>query len=532
MKILVLNDSYFGETLQSEGNEILRVGLGAENDIVIDPSRDDLSEVIEAKNFKPDVVLQVDSIDQRVFFRGIEKIAAPMAFYAIDAPINSFWQKDYAHQFDRVWVDQHDIWREWVRDGVDWVRWLPLAADQSIYHKPSNGGIRDIPIVFVGTLDFDKRPKRSAILYRLKQITDVKIVHGDGVRNVGPKEVAGYYRRAKIVLNELLFDGINLRTFEAMSCGAAVLTEEKRGEERLFRDGHNIVTFNEDNLEEIVLSLLDDDSDVQRIGYNGANVINEKHTLQHRADQILRDLAKMSIRRERLNETNRTRANVGIWNAAMKWEYLREVAQEKLAQMVASIGKLDVVEQASLLESVGQGREAKKILVEELMNGDKRSVLKTTLASMHLNENNYEAASVVLDMNTQNPALLHVKVGNMLANVGRDIDPGFNRYNMPMSRWYALEHFGRAYNIDQDCFEAIEGMDRVLREHHSVEFILPVLQKFHLKHPKNEDVQMMMCARAQNSYFRTNSNGNGRATSVRKDSRRSEGQKRARISRV
>ncbi len=207
MKLLLLNDTFFGPAFKRLGVDVLTVGLSPSADYQIKSDGASVYEILKKANFNPDVVLQIDSINRRFIFNGLENIKCPSAFYAIDGPINNFWQRSFAHGFDRIYIDQQKTWRTMTEEGIEWCRWLPLSADIEIFNNKSDKE-RDIDLLFIGTLDGNLRPKRSAIIHRLRQVANIKVIDGGGTRNEGQGTVADYYRRAKIVLNENLFDGI------------------------------------------------------------------------------------------------------------------------------------------------------------------------------------------------------------------------------------------------------------------------------------------------------------------------------------
>lgn len=133
MKLMLINDSYFSSSFNELGIETFRAGTGDSCDYQITDDHRSLPQIIESSGFRPDAVLIVDSIDSRFFLKDVEKVPIPVAFYAIDSPINEFWQRYYSHGFDRVYVDQYDQWRSWQQSGQSWVRWLPLAADHTLF---------------------------------------------------------------------------------------------------------------------------------------------------------------------------------------------------------------------------------------------------------------------------------------------------------------------------------------------------------------------------------------------------------------
>ncbi len=522
MKILLLNDSYFGNSFDGRDVEILRIGPGQNNDITINPAKDDLVEVLNKTGFQPDVALQVDSIDSRVFFKGIENLDIPLAFYAIDGPINDFWQKYYAHQFDQVYLDQHDTYKSWLSAGITWSKWLPLAADNDVFYPANEESKRDLDIVFVGTLNSKLRPKRSAIIHRLKKIANVTVVDGDGKRSVPPNEVADYYRRAKLVLNELLFDGINLRTFEAMACGALLLTEAERGEDRIFSNNENIISFNAANLEQIVCDVLSDENRISTLAHNGTELVNSSHTIKNRLDVVLKDLNNLSVREARSETESSVNAMWGMWQASMKWEALETEREKTFLYLNENISHLDDLQRSMLHQADGDTLSAFNVLKNSMNNGHTHPKIRAAIASLALHNNDTENAKALLDHDSDNLADLHNEVGSLLMGLGDDFTPGFNRTNTPSISWTAFEHFNRAYQLNEDSISALNGLDKILTSHNSTEFSVNLWQRFHARNPKNVAVQKTFISRAKSGYYMPGKVVKGSSTvPLVKDSRRS-----------
>jgi len=503
MKLLLLNDHYFGEEFDRLGIDTFRIGLTAKNDLQVDPQAQDFSSLLTQIPFKPDAILQIDSIDKRVFFRGIEKVTIPSAFYAIDTPINEFWQKYYAHAFDRVYVDQYVQWRRWMANGCDWIRWLPLAADTTIYYPGENERERDLPVVFIGTVDSKLRPKRSAILFRLKRMAELKIIDGSGRRSETPLKVADYYRHAKIVLNELLFDGINLRTFEAMACGAVVLTQRNRGEERLFQDGRHLLTYTHKDLEDVVQEALENPKLLQEISRESIKQISQNHTIKHRAVKVLADLAKLNIRKKRHQISSRLDAAWGCWQASWKWgNSLNGLREESLRILRDNMEQLDPQRRVVLSASLHDLQSALNTLADLLRENPKNVHARATLASLSLEHGDYHTAKKILaNDQLETPEDLHLAIGDLLSQAGLELTPGFNRIQSPMSQWHAFEHYHYAFSRNQNSKDALKRIGKLLEKHGAAEFMVPLWQKFHAAHPTDLESMENLRRSAMLGYY-------------------------------
>lgn len=289
MRILLLNDSYFLDSLRRLGHTVFFANPSDEADLKVGFESVHVNHILERCPFEPDFILISDSIDMRSAFLGLEAVGIPRVFFGVDSPMNAFWQFHYARTFDFAFFDQKSMTERFQLEHPDHagrVHWLPLAADQRIYRPLDLEKAYDIS--FVGSLNDRLRPKRSWMLKELNQHFQVNVFDGGGSRSVPPDQVAQIYNRSKIVLNENLFPGLNLRTFEIMACGTCLVTEESDARWKdLFDDWKHLVAFRSDNLIENLKILLGDDQKREAIAQTGRQLVLEKHTIDHRAERLL-----------------------------------------------------------------------------------------------------------------------------------------------------------------------------------------------------------------------------------------------------
>src|SRR5262249_31302171 len=102
-------------------------------------------------------------------------------------------------------------------------------------------------------------------------------------------EIPLVYSAAKIVINLPLKDDLNFRTFEAMSCGAMLLTRRvANGQQILFKEGQHFAAFaTEHELYEQIDHYLTHEEERARIAAAGLAEVRAKHTLQQRLEQLL-----------------------------------------------------------------------------------------------------------------------------------------------------------------------------------------------------------------------------------------------------
>jgi tetratricopeptide (TPR) repeat protein len=256
----------------------------------LEPAPVDIQKILAECPYVPDFILQSDSINLRMAYTGFEKLDIPTVFYGVDAPMNAFWQREYCLAFDLAFLDQiqavnalklaHPEFR-------DQIHWLPLAADHRFYTKIPQQKKYDL--AFVGSLDPRLRPKRAWLLNTLKQHVNVAVFDGKQNRSLAPLEVVKIYNQSRIVINENLFPGLNLRTFEAMSCGTCLLTEQSDGSwQHFFRNWEHLVVFDSRNLVDHVKLLLHHEGLGDQIAAEGMKLVLKEHTVDQRSKALLR----------------------------------------------------------------------------------------------------------------------------------------------------------------------------------------------------------------------------------------------------
>jgi spore maturation protein CgeB len=97
------------------------------------------------------------------------------------------------------------------------------------------------------------------------------------------------YSRARIVMNLPLGDDLNFRFFEALSCGALLLTKRvANGQEELFREGVHFAAFgNEGELCEKIEHYLNAEKERKTIAEAGHQEVIKHHTLALRLETLL-----------------------------------------------------------------------------------------------------------------------------------------------------------------------------------------------------------------------------------------------------
>jgi GT2 family glycosyltransferase/spore maturation protein CgeB len=257
-----------------------------------------LGELVEVEHYRPadferiprsgfDLYLSIDD--------GLEYLLPaelrPAAWWAIDTHLNFARCVERSRDCDRVFAAQRDGAAKLADLGIA-ASWLPLACDPSVH------GQHEIPkrydIAFVGNLF---PGPREELVNRLRwTFRDVF------VGNAYFEAMAEIYSASRLVFNRSLRDDVNMRVFEALSCGSLLLTNDltNNGQAELFEDGVHLATYRdaEDLLDKAAYYLKREEVR-ERIAASGRAEVLAKHTYRHRMEALLRaaeaDLGKVRV---------------------------------------------------------------------------------------------------------------------------------------------------------------------------------------------------------------------------------------------
>jgi len=241
-----------------------------------------IQNVIKQFQEKPDIIIEFDGGLRHL--AGYKKIDIPTAFYAVDTHLVSDFHKNIINDFDYVFVAQKDyvpLLKDAKEDGR--VYWLPLAADPEVHKKFEAPKLFDVG--FVGNMDPKLHPERAKLLRKMSAKYSVLAVSGLHYENM-----AKVYSVSKIGFNKSINRDLNMRVFEIMSCGTMLLTDKiDNGMNDFFENKKHLVMYeNEEELNELVQYYLEHEEEREEIAKEGQKEVHEKHTYEHRAEQILK----------------------------------------------------------------------------------------------------------------------------------------------------------------------------------------------------------------------------------------------------
>ncbi len=238
-------------------------------------------DVLAVCGRSPDLFIYGD-VSATPFLRGIETFPCPTVFYAIDTHIHG-WYPRYAQAFDLCCVAMRDHLPGFLgqRLAPEQVRWLPLFSQDRDRRVEVDGPPTD-EILFVGKNDPELTPGRHRFLAELARRAPLTVRRGS---------YPELYARAKLVLNVSEHGDLNFRVFEALGCGACLLTPRVgHGLLDLFRDGEELFCYDPEDMDALVdltARLLADETTRTRVARAGMDTVRVRHRTEHRAQDLL-----------------------------------------------------------------------------------------------------------------------------------------------------------------------------------------------------------------------------------------------------
>lgn len=259
---------FFMHHMEAEGFRVVRLPMTK-------PGAFSWDEICAACGQAPDAVVYTDrSLPPPLL--GLERYPALTAFYCIDSHIHG-WYPLYAGAFDLCAVSlRDDVERFGAELSPQRVLWLPPFAEDRYQPSVMN---KDFDLLFVGTVDPETTPQRFDFLKRLgRAFPGLASRRGDFTELLP---------RARVALNIAERGDLNFRVFEALACGACLLTPRiANGQDELFEDGVHFVTYEPDDEHDAAdktRSLLANGPRREAYGRAGFARVDGAHRPRHRA---------------------------------------------------------------------------------------------------------------------------------------------------------------------------------------------------------------------------------------------------------
>ena len=239
----------------------------------------DMAQILAetASDNHPDLYLWIESVGGH-YPQNLESQPCPKACYLIDSHLNLPAHLEWARKFDMVFIAQREYLDEFRKLGMR-VYWLPLGCDPDVHFRAELP--KSHTIGFVGGVQPASRREDL-----LKKISCQIPVHYE---RCFWDDMARIFSQSQIVFNEAVKNDLNMRIFEAMSCGTLLLTDmaHNSGQEILFRNGEDYAVYNDQNILDVARFYLENNELREQIAKRGQRLVHTAHTYAHRVDDLI-----------------------------------------------------------------------------------------------------------------------------------------------------------------------------------------------------------------------------------------------------
>jgi hypothetical protein len=209
----------------------------------------------------------------------------PAACWLIDTHLSLSYDWIMALNFDTIFCAQRKAVYQLKKLGFENVHWLPLACDPEVHKGDFQSKVYDIS--FIGKLGFGKRKKT---LLALK-----KLFPNSFISMASSQEMSKIYAQSKLVFNVSLRHDLNMRIFEGMCSGTALLADRVDGLDELFEEEKHYFSYNAGNeIQSRVRSLLSESKRLQDLGQTASVLVRDSHTYDNRVRAMLKKLLSVS----------------------------------------------------------------------------------------------------------------------------------------------------------------------------------------------------------------------------------------------
>ncbi|MDR2367967.1 MAG: glycosyltransferase [Deltaproteobacteria bacterium] len=512
MLILCLGSEYFHQAFQKMGHSVL-----------IAPHQEGLpiDTLFNGLQDRPDLIVYTDHLGQHCFPEGLSNIyGIPKIYYAVDTPINFWWQRHFAHLFDFTFVDQKPYAEGLADEGLA-AAWLPVAVNLASYQSEGSAeGGQSYDFGFVGTMGA-KRPKRVRLLEALSNRYSLKTAGDRQEGWVTPEESGQIYRQSKLALNECLFPGVTTRMMEAMASGAVLFTEKAGGDlGELFKPGEDFAWFEPEELIGAAEYWLGDAKKRRKTAKRALEKMAASHDVSNRAEAMFNAIKRVHFGRALVDCEAWDHEAQAMYLTAMRWPQESGVARIMRAERLFEKALEARTITPTSLYMLGQIKRHRKdpekateFLTRANEGGEPRGALG--MALMKVCTGDLEASRDWLVRFTGDAGLgpvepntlpfEHVKgIARRLMELGHDLSPGFSRLIHDPADWNALEFYQAASSSRPDDLETAQELAGLLLNRGAEAEALEVAQKALEFHPDDQTLGGIFAQAGRASYLTLN----------------------------
>ena len=513
MYIWCLGSEYFHAAFAGLGHKVL-----------ILPHEDGfpLAQLYNRQTDRPDLLVYTDHLGRRAWPEGLEELDIPKVYYAVDTPINFWWQKNFGALFDICYADQKPFAARFRDEGLDG-RWLPVAVNTAAYQPASPAPAdRIYDFGFVGTLNGQARGKRDQLVKTLSGRFSLKTMGGRGEDWAKPDESAALYRQSRLILNENLFPGVTTRMFEAMASGTALFTEKAGGDlGELFRPGEDFAWFEPQELFAAADYWLADEARREKMAARAQEKVFSAHDITHRAEKLLREAAALNLSQGLQGPAAWDRLGRTFFLTSMRWP-----GENGRHRLIRAAGLLIRADESGALSPEGRfmlghiarlkGEEdlARRQLTQALEEGAPRAALGLGVLAMARGRageagewfgrftGRGEDFPPLEDGRFEAEAMLALAA--RLLELGEAIVPGFSFLTHDPALWQAFEFYLTAHRGRPDHLEAGRALSGLLLNAGAPAEAREVAGAALEHHPDDETLSLIYSQAAAGSYLSLN----------------------------
>jgi hypothetical protein len=209
----------------------------------------------------------------------------PRVFYAVDTHLSRSRKhmEAFLASYDAIFCAQYLTVSGWQKLFKN-VFWVPLGCDPNVHKQLYLDEPKKYDLGFVGSMGGIPRK------FILQSVWE-RYAKNSFFGKYGFLELSEIYSRAKIGFNYSIQNDINMRIFEVMSCGAMLMTNAITDPmlHQLYEEDKDLVLYRDfDDLCQKVEYYLAHPQKCQEIAKRGQAKTLEKHTYQHRTDEMLK----------------------------------------------------------------------------------------------------------------------------------------------------------------------------------------------------------------------------------------------------
>ena len=245
-----------------------------------------LRQLAQVTHFGPDPADAVGTgfdlylrIDDDLDFR-LRPEMHPAFFWAIDTHRSLARLTEQARSYDLVFAAQKEGAERLLSAGIAGCEWLPLACDPEVHRRLTVDPEYDV--AFIGHVS--PGPRQELLEQVLRHFPR------SFIGQVPHTEMCEAYSRARIVINCSLNNDLNMRVFEALSCGALLITDRltANGQEELFQDRVHLVEYqSQKEALGLIGYYLSHEEERRAIAEAGNQEVIARHTYRHRMERVL-----------------------------------------------------------------------------------------------------------------------------------------------------------------------------------------------------------------------------------------------------